>query len=92
MDQETKQGVHKRVRRIAGQVSGIERMIADDRYCVDVLQQIAAVRAALGKVSGLLLESHIQTCVKGTFDSDDPSDQTEKIAELVSVFNKNCKC
>ncbi len=92
MDHELKEKVQKRIRRIAGQVGGIQRMIDDDRYCVDVLHQITAARAALAKVNALLLESHIQTCVRGAFDSEDPSDQSAKIAELVEVFNKNCRC
>lgn len=85
-----KKSVKVRLRRIAGQVSGIQRMVEEDRYCVDVLMQISAARAALGKVSKLLLESHIETCVKGAFDSDDEDDRAAKIAELVRVFDRRC--
>jgi DNA-binding FrmR family transcriptional regulator len=89
MNAATKEKVEARLKRVAGQVSGIQRMVEGDRYCVDILMQIAAVRAALGKVSGMLLESHIQTCVTGAFESDDEADRDAKIAELVRVFDKN---
>ena len=88
----TKQNLEARLKRVAGQVAGIQRMVEDDRYCVDVLMQIAAARAALAKVSKLLLESHIHTCVTGAFASDDEDDRAAKIAELVRVFDKNCNC
>ena len=88
MDAETKEKVDARLKRVAGQVAGVQRMIDADRYCVDVLVQISAVRAALAKVSKILLESHIQTCVADAFESPDPSDRAAKIEELVSIFEK----
>jgi DNA-binding FrmR family transcriptional regulator len=92
MSPDTKEKVEARLKRVAGQVSGIQKMVEDDRYCIDVLMQISAARAALAKVSKMLLESHIQTCVTGAFESDDEDDRTAKIAELVRVFEKNCNC
>ena len=89
MTPETKKSVESRLSRVAGQVAGVQRMVEDDRYCVDILMQIAAVRAALGKVNKLLLESHIETCVVGAFDSDDAEDRAAKIAELMRIFDKN---
>lgn len=87
-----KQNVEARMRRVAGQVAGIQRMVDEDRYCVDVLMQISAVRAALAKVSKLMLASHIQTCVQTAFEDDDPREREKKIDELVRVFDKNCSC
>ncbi|QED26761.1 metal-sensitive transcriptional regulator [Microvenator marinus] len=92
MSPDTKEKIEARLKRVAGQVSGIQKMVEDDRYCIDVLMQISAARAALAKVSKMLLESHIQTCVTGAFESDDEDDRTAKIAELVRVFEKNCNC
>ncbi len=92
MTPDTKENVEARLRRVVGQVSGIQRMVEDDRYCVDVLMQISAARAALAKVSKMLLESHIQTCVTDAFESDDEADRAAKIDELVRVFEKNCSC
>ena len=90
MSPETKENVEVRMKRLAGQVSGIQRMVEEDRYCVDVLLQISAVRAALAKVSKILLESHIQTCVTAAFESRDPEDRAGKIEELLRVFDKSC--
>ena len=67
-------------------------MVEADRYCVDVLMQISAARAALAKVSKMLLESHIQTCVSAAFESDDDDERAAKIQELIRVFEKNCSC
>ncbi|MCB9545301.1 MAG: metal-sensitive transcriptional regulator [Myxococcales bacterium] len=84
-----KDDVDARLKRVAGQVAGIQRMVDDGRYCVDVLVQIAAARAALAKVGKVLLESHIQTCVADAFTSDDEEIRAERIAELVRIFEKN---
>lgn len=92
MDAETRRQVESRLKRIAGQVAGIQRMVADERYCVDILMQVAAVRAALGKVSQRVLDAHIHTCVSDAFESGNPSDREAKIAELIRVFDKNCRC
>jgi DNA-binding FrmR family transcriptional regulator len=80
--------VRKRIRRIGGQVAGIERMIEEDRYCVDVLLQVAAVRAALDGVGKLLLRSHVENCVADAFASGRPKERKEKITELMEVFAK----
>lgn len=92
MDSETKSKVEARLKRVAGQVAGVERMVEGDRYCVDVLLQISAARAALAKVSKILLESHIRTCVRDAFESEDEDERAAKIAELTRVFDKNCNC
>jgi len=92
IDAEMKDKVEARLKRVAGQVGGIQRMLEEDRYCIDVLTQISAARAALAKVSNILLESHIQTCVAVAFESESADERSEKIAELVRVFEKNCSC
>jgi CsoR family transcriptional regulator, copper-sensing transcriptional repressor len=78
----------KRIRRIAGQVAGIERMMDEDRYCVDVLLQVAAVRAALDGVGKLILRSHVETCVTDALVSERPKARKEKIDELMDVFSR----
>ncbi len=92
MKDDTKEQVLTRLRKIAGQVEGIERMVQQDRYCVDVLLQVSAARAALAKVSKLVLEAHIQTCVTDALRSDDRDAREAKIEELVRLFDKNCRC
>lgn len=92
MDEDSKAKVEARLKRVAGQVAGVQRMVEDDRYCVDVLMQISAARAALAKVGKILLESHISTCVTEAFESEDPGERDAKIAELIRIFDKNCSC
>ena len=86
MTPETQKAAERRLSRIAGQVGGIERMIRDDRYCVDVLLQISAVRAALDQVGKLVLRSHVETCVADAMQSGDPGEKDRKIEELLEVF------
>ena len=92
MNAEQKQDAKQRMKKIAGQLAGIERMIEEDRYCVDVLTQISAVRAALGKVSNLLLGAHLETCVVSAFESPQRKQREEKLAELQKLFDKHCGC
>jgi DNA-binding FrmR family transcriptional regulator len=92
MTSNAKKNLEARLKRVNGQVEGIRRMVESERYCVDVLLQISAARAALAQVSKILLEAHIQTCVAGAFESDDAEQREAKIAELVRVFEKNCSC
>lgn len=76
----------QRLARIAGQVAGIQRMVEDDRYCVDVLLQVAAVRAALDRVGKLVLTSHVETCVADAFASGSARERRKKMDELLGVF------
>ncbi|MEQ8483969.1 MAG: metal-sensitive transcriptional regulator [Pseudomonadales bacterium] len=76
----------RRLRRIEGQVRGIARMIEEDRYCVDVLQQVHAVKAALLKVESEVLKNHAASCVEDAIQSGDPELQRCKLNELVVLF------
>ncbi len=78
----------KRLSRIAGQVRGISGMVEGDRYCVDVVMQISAVRAALHKVEEEILRDHVSHCVAGAFTSGDVNDQRKKIEELVDTIGR----
>ena len=88
MKAEIRRQVQARLKRIAGQVAGIERMVAEDRYCVDVLLQIAAVRAALDQVGKLMLGAHVETCVAAAFASVSASERRKKTGELLEVFSR----
>ncbi|MEQ9078383.1 MAG: metal-sensitive transcriptional regulator [Sandaracinaceae bacterium] len=88
MDEATKKDVRARLKRAVGQVEGVLRMLEDERYCVDLLMQIAAARAALGKAGGVLLRSHVDTCVTDAFASHDPAEREAKAAELAKVFER----
>lgn len=78
----------KRLNRISGQVNGIARMLEEDRYCIDVLIQVQAVKAALSKVEDMILADHAATCVNTAIKSGDPENQRQKFEELVALFGK----
>ena len=86
MHEDTREQAGRRLRKIAGQVAALERMVGEGRYCVDVLMQIAAVRGALDKLGKLLLEGHVETCVSDAIRSGRAKERDEKIAELLEVF------
>lgn len=88
MDDATKKKVLTRLRKIAGQVGGIARMVEEDRYCVDVLLQVASAQAALGEAGKLLLRSHVGTCVSSAMASGKPAERKQKIDELMQVFSR----
>jgi DNA-binding FrmR family transcriptional regulator len=75
-----------RLRRIAGQVEGVARMVEDDRYCVDVLLQIASAEAALAQTAKVVLRSHVETCVADAIASGKPGEHKRKLDELMDVF------
>jgi DNA-binding FrmR family transcriptional regulator len=74
--------------RIEGQIRGIAKMIAEDRYCIDIVTQIEAARAALARVESELLRGHLQHCVHEAMSSKDPANRERVIEELVSVFRR----
>lgn len=78
----------KRLKRIEGQVRGVARMVEDGRYCIDIVTQIGAVRAALRKVEEEVLRDHVGHCVEGAIASGNRSQQRRKIAELMDVFGR----
>ncbi|MGE5673384.1 MAG: metal-sensitive transcriptional regulator [Mycobacterium leprae] len=83
-----KQGLQERLKKIEGQIRGLQRMIDDDRYCVDVLVQVAAVRAALSKVGMILLEGHARGCMQAAVRRGEGD---ESVAELMDVLEKFVK-
>ena len=83
-----KQTITKRLHRIEGQVRGIERMVEDDRYCIDVLTQIAAVNTALESLALKILDDHVNHCVAGAIASGDPDAAAEKTRELLEAVNR----
>jgi len=78
----------QRLNRIAGQVRGVAQMIEEDRYCMDILHQIAAVRAALSKVESQVLKDHAACCVAEAIASGDAAEQRTKFEELVDLFER----
>ena len=88
MHEGTKNKVAARLKRIEGQVRGLQRMVQEDRYCVDVLTQIDAVRAALHKVEEQVLQDHVSHCVADAFEIGDPVAQRHKVEELVQTIGR----
>ncbi|WP_238941689.1 metal-sensitive transcriptional regulator [Jannaschia sp. Os4] len=78
----------KRLRRLEGQVRGVARMVEKDRYCVDILTQIAAIRAALKGVEKLVIDDHAAHCIEDAVASGDPAQQREKFTELLELLDK----
>lgn len=81
----------KRLNRIEGQVRGLARMVEEDRYCIDIVTQIAAVRAALRRVEEDVLRDHIRHCVAHAMASGDKAEQDEKISELMDVLARSAR-
>ena len=88
IDDETKGKAQGRLRRIEGQVQGLQRMIAADAYCVDILLQVSAVQGALGQVQKLLLGRHIESCVADALRSGSRTERQRKVDELLDVFSR----
>ena len=83
-----KDAIVKRLRRIEGQVRGLERMVEEDRYCIDVLTQISAVSTALDSVALKILEDHVGHCVSGALASGDPEEAAAKTEELLAAVQR----
>ena len=91
MRKEAKSSVLKRLSRVEGQVRGLAKMVEDDRYCIDIVTQIAAVRAALRRAEEEVLRDHVAHCVEHAITSGDPDDQRRKVAELMDVVSRSSR-
>ena len=88
MKRENKPRLLNRLNRIEGQVRGVTRMVEDDRYCIDILTQIQAARAALARVETEILKDHLDHCIEGALVSGDVDDQRRKAAELIELLQR----
>ncbi len=88
MDADTKGKALGRLRRIEGQVQGIQRMVEEDKYCVDLLLQLAAVQGAVEQVQKIVLGQHIETCVSEAIRSGNARERQKKVGELMEVFSR----
>jgi DNA-binding FrmR family transcriptional regulator len=88
MERENKPKLLNRLNRIDGQVRGIARMVEEDRYCIDVLTQLQAVRAALAKVETEILKEHLGHCIEGAIVANDKDEQRKKAAELIELLER----
>jgi CsoR family transcriptional regulator, copper-sensing transcriptional repressor len=83
-----KEKLVKRLRRIEGQVRGVERMVEDDRYCIDILTQVSAVTSALESLAFEVLDRHVNYCVAGAIASGDAQSAQEKSRELLEAVHR----
>lgn len=88
MRKEAKTSVLKRLRRIEGQVRGLTRMVEEDRYCIDIVTQVSAVRAALRRAEEEILRDHVGNCVEDAIKSGNAAEQRKKVAELMDVLGR----
>lgn len=86
-----KEKIIKRLKSIEGHIRGIQRMIEEDKYCIDVIKQSLAVKSAVDKVNALILESHLKSCVTTAIRSNKRVDRERVIAELLDVFETSGK-
>jgi len=88
MRRDAKSSCLKRLGRIEGQVRGLARMVEDDRYCIDIVTQISAVRAALRRLEEEILRDHVAHCVEHAIAAGNKADQRQKVAELMDVIGR----
>lgn len=88
MERENKPKLLNRLNRIEGQVRGVARMVEEDRYCIDILTQLRALKAALGKVESELLRTHLEHCVTGAMVGNDPEERRQKAQELIELLDR----
>ena len=88
MRNDIKASALKRFKRIEGQVRGLYRMVEGDRYCIDIVTQISAARAALRRAEEEILRDHVAHCVEGAITSGNQAEQRRKIAELMNVVGR----
>lgn len=86
MDAETKAGIIRRLQSADGHVRGIQRMVEEDQYCIDIIKQIGAIQAALTKIQEIILDSHLHTCVTTAIRGDDAEHREAVIDEIMGVF------
>lgn len=91
MEAEQKREVINRLRSIGGHIKGIERMVEEDQYCIDVINQVQAVSRALERVNTIILGSHLNTCVTTAIQGDDALERERVLGELMQVFQHSSK-
>ena len=91
MTEDHKREILNRLKSAEGHVRGVERMVDEDAYCIEVINQILAVQRALDKVNSMILERHLQTCVTTAIRGDDAAERERVIAEIMDVFEATGK-
>ena len=88
MDDETRSDAKARLKRVAGQVGGIERMVDEGRYCIDILLQISAIQGALSEIGRVVLAKHLETCLSDALKSGNARERKAKVDEILDIFSQ----
>ena len=91
MDQKTRKAVTQRLASAAGHIKGIERMAQEGAYCIDMIRQIQAVQAALNKVTAMMLDTHLHTCMMTAVRGQDMAERERMLVEVTAVFEMSNK-
>ena len=91
MDTKKKADLLLRLKSIAGHIKGVEKMVTDDAYCIDIISQVQAIQAALNKVNVQILDDHLHSCVITAIRGDDATERERMLGEISSVFEKSTK-
>jgi len=91
MEEKKKADVLRRLKSTAGHIKGIEKMVADDAYCIDIISQVQAVQAALNKINVQILDDHLHSCVITAVRGDDATERERMLGEIAGVFEKSTK-
>ena len=87
----TNDNVLRRLKTVEGHIRGIERMLEEDAYCIDIIRQVQAVQAALNKINGIILEDHLNSCLITAVRGDDPNERERVLKEIADVFDMAAK-
>lgn len=88
LTEKEKSDLRLRLKKVAGQINGIDKMMEDGRYCIDIIQQLLAARAALNKVALVIMESHAKSCVVKAIQEDRAEQSIDELMEVLKQFNK----
>jgi len=88
MDDDTRSDAKARLKRVAGQVGGIERMVDEGRYCIDILLQISAIQGALSEIGRVVLANHLETCLSDAVKSGNARERKAKVDEVLDIFSR----
>ena len=91
MDENQKTQLLRRLKSVSGHLRGVEKMVADDAYCIDVIAQVQAIQAALNKVAVQILDEHLHSCVITAVRGDDARERERMLGEIAAVFEKSTK-
>lgn len=91
MEEAARKQILRRLQSIEGHIRGVERMVDEDVYCIEIMKQINAVQAALSKANQLILENHLNTCVTSAVRGDDPAERERVLHEITGVFEMSSK-